>query len=150
MALLLKNTEYKYFLWHLFSLFLPANTLRFLRNGFSFSKHDGIYEKHFQKNKKSKMFNKISKRLKATPPTKIVKFILIFSVTGSSCLFISDKIAFYLESFAGLEQHIVIDVILVTITYQVLLLFFCFLFGEFKYILGKYKRLKMLFSRDNR
>ena len=95
------------------------------------------------------MFNKISKRLMATPPTKIVKFILIFSVTGSSCLFISDKIAFYLEIFAGLEQHIVIDVILVTITYQILLLFFCFLFGEFKYVLGKYKRLKMLFSKDN-
>ena len=97
---------------------------------------------------KSKMFNKISQRLRATPPTKIFKFILIFSVTGSSCLFISDKIASYLESFAGLEQHIVIDVILVTITYQILLLFFCFLFGEFKYVLGKYKRLKMLCSKD--
>ena len=93
------------------------------------------------------MFNKISQRLKGTPPSKIVKFILIFSVTGSSCLFISDKIAFYLESFAGLEQHIVIDVILVTITYQVLLLFFCFLFGEFKYVLGKYKRLKCYFPK---
>ena len=91
------------------------------------------------------MFNNISKRLKATPPTKIVKFILIFSVTGSSCLFISDKIAFYLESFAGLEQHIVIDVILVTITYQILLLFFCFLFGEFKYVLGNTNDLKCYF-----
>ena len=112
-----------------------------------FCKLGGVLEKHFQKIK-SKMFNKISQRLRATPPTKIFKFILIFSVTGSSCLFISDKIAFYLESFAGLEQHIVIDVILVTITYQILLLFFCFLFGEFKYVLGKYKRLKMLFSKD--
>ena len=94
------------------------------------------------------MFNKISQRLKGTPPSKIVKFILIFSVTGSSCLFISDKIALYLERFAGVGQHIVIDVILVTITYQVLLLFFCFLFGEFKYVIGKYKRLKTLFSKD--
>ena len=147
MAALLKKIEYKYFLWYLFWLFLPANTLHFLRNDFYFASTSGVYEKHFQKIK-SKMFNKISQRLRATPPTKIFKFILIFSVTGSSCLFISDKIAFYLESFAGLEQHIVIDVILVTITYQVLLLFFCFLFGEFKYVLGKYKRLKMLFSKD--
>ena len=147
MAALLQKIEYRYFLRYLFQLFLPANTLHFLRNDFSFCKCDGFYEKHFQKIK-SKMFNKISQRLRATPPTKIFKFILIFSVTGSSCLFISDKIAFYLESFAGVGQHIVIDVILVTITYQVLLLFFCFVFGEFKYVLGKYKRLKMLFSKD--
>ena len=111
-----EKIEYKYFLWWLFWLFLPANTLNVLRNDFILQARWSL-EKHFQKIK-SKMFNKISQRLRATPPTKIFKFILIFSVTGSSCLFISDKIAFYLESFAGLEQHIVIDVILVTITYQ--------------------------------
>ena len=142
----MKKIEYKYFLWHLFWLFLPVSTLNVLRNDFILQARWSLREA-FPKNK-SKMFNKISQRLRATPPTKIFKFILIFSVTGSSCLFISDKIAFYLESFAGLEQHIVIDVILVTITYQILLLFFCFLFGEFKYVLGKYKRLKMLFSKD--
>ena len=147
MAAILKKVEYKYFLWYLFWLFLSANTLHFLRNDLILQAQWSSRESS-PKKLKSKMFNKISQRLRATPPTKIFKFILIFSVTGSSCLFISDKIAFYLESFAGLEQHIVIDVILVTITYQVLLLFFCFLFGEFKYVLGKYKRLKMLFSKD--
>ena len=94
------------------------------------------------------MWKKINERLRAAPPGKIIKFILIFSVTGSSCLFVSDRIAFYLESLAGVKQHIMLDVILVTVTYQILLLFFCFLFGEFRYVVDKYKRLKMLLFKD--
>ena len=94
------------------------------------------------------MWKKINERLKASTAGKIIKFILIFSVTGSSCLFVSDRIAFYLESLAGVRQHIILDVILVTVTYQYSCYFSAFCLESLDTLLISIKRLKMLLFKD--
>ena len=94
------------------------------------------------------MLEKLIWRFKSTPKVKIIKFLAIFSITGSSCVVVSDQIAVYVATMAGFDQHLAINIILITVTYQILLLFFCFIFGEFGYVVGKYRRLKALVIRS--
>jgi len=97
---------------------------------------------------KQPMLEKLIWRLKSAPRLKIIKFLVIFSITGSSCLVVSDKISEYLVTMVGLGQHVAINIILITITYQILLLFFCFIFGELGYVMGKYRKLRALVMRS--
>ena len=96
------------------------------------------------------MLEKLLGKLKSTPLSKLVKFSLIFAVTGTCCLFISEIISSFLARVLEIDGHIVIDVVIVTITYQILLVIFCFLCGELGYVMGKYRKLKAFLQRSNR
>ena len=79
--------------------------------------------------------------------TKIFKFLIIFSLTGSSSLFVSDYFILFLGKNFSLNLGTYYQIFFIIVFYHFILAFFCYIFGEFSYVLTKLRRLKQLFYR---
>ena len=71
---------------------------------------------------------KLKKMFKVSSTYQLVVVFIVFGITGSLSLYISDYVLDILEL-----ENIIISIFMVLITYQVLLIIIGTLFGEFKY-----------------
>lgn len=94
------------------------------------------------------MFKTRLQKIQQVPKARIVKFLIIFSVTGTSSIFVSDIAAAYIHQGLAYEMNTVQQLVLISIVYQVLLIFFCFIFGELGYVMQKFRKIKGLFQRS--
>ena len=85
--------------------------------------------------------------LKLMDKMRLLKFMIIFSFTGTSSLFASDFFILFIKKHFSISLSIYYEVFFIIILYQFLLAIFCYLFGEFPYVLTKLRRLKQLFDR---
>ena len=85
--------------------------------------------------------------LKRMDKIRILKFLIIFSFTGISSLFASDFIILSIKKYFSLSLSFYYEIFLIIILYHFILAIFCYLFGEFPYVLIKLRRLKQLFAR---
>lgn len=86
-------------------------------------------------------------KLRSMSKIRILKFLIIFSLTGTSSIFASDHFIFFLENFLNLNLNFYSEIIFIIIFYHLILVIICYVFGEFSYILTKLRRLKQLFNR---
>ena len=94
------------------------------------------------------MFKRRLQKIPQVPKARIVKFLIIFSVTGTSSIFVSDIAAAYIHQGLAYEMNAVQQLVLISIVYQFLLIFFCFIFGELGYVMQKFRKIKGLFQRS--
>ena len=86
-------------------------------------------------------------KLKSVNKIKILKFLIIFSLTGTSSIFLSDYFILFLENYFSLKLSFFSEIFFIIIFYHFILAFFCYVFGEFSYIITKLRRFKQLFNR---
>lgn len=86
-------------------------------------------------------------KLKSVNKIKILKFLIIFSLTGTSSIFLSDYFILFLENYFSLKLSFYFEIFFIIIFYHFILAFFCYVFGEFSYIITKLRRFKQLFNR---
>lgn len=86
-------------------------------------------------------------KIKSVNKIRILKFVIIFSLTGTSSLFASDYFILFLENILSMRLSFYYEIFFIIIFYQFILAIFCYFFGEFSYILTKLRRLKQLFNR---
>ena len=85
--------------------------------------------------------------LKLIDKIRIFKFLLIFSLTGTSSLFISDFFILFLENHFGIKLSFYYEIFFIIVLYHFILAIVCYFFGEFTYVLTKLRRLKKLVDR---
>ena len=71
---------------------------------------------------------KLKKIFKVSSTYQLVVVFIVFGITGSLSLYISDYVLDILEL-----ENLIISIFMVLITYQILLIIIGTLFGEFKY-----------------
>ena len=71
---------------------------------------------------------KLKKIFKVSSTYQLIVVFIVFGITGSLSLFISDYILTILEL-----KNMIISIFMVLITYQILLIIIGTIFGEFKY-----------------
>ena len=76
------------------------------------------------------MFEKLKKRWGLNSNTQIVIIFIVFGITGSGSLYISNPIMDYLSISS---DNIILRIIIVTFIYQFILLIIAFIFGQFKW-----------------
>ena len=86
-------------------------------------------------------------KLKLLDKIRLIKFLIIFSLTGTSSLFASDFFILFIKKHFSISLGFYYEIFFVIIFYHFLLAIFCYLFGEFPYVLAKLRRLKQLFDR---
>ena len=84
---------------------------------------------------------KIRKIFKVTSTYQLVIVFIVFGITGSLSLFISDYILELLEL-----ENLIISIFMVLMMYQILLIIIGTLFGEFKYFWAMEKRILSRFK----
>tara|TARA_Y100000766_G_scaffold279174_1_gene286986 strand:+ start:582 stop:833 length:252 start_codon:yes stop_codon:yes gene_type:complete len=78
------------------------------------------------------------------PIKRLIKFFLIFGLTGTSSLYVSNFLLWVLEILFDFVIAGWLRIIFILVLYQFLLVGFCHIFKETDYILKKGKRLKKL------
>ena len=76
------------------------------------------------------MFQKLKKRWGLNSNTQVLTIFIVFGITGSSSLYISQPVMEYLSIS---NDNIILRIIIVTIIYQFILLIVAFIFGQFKW-----------------
>ena len=76
------------------------------------------------------MFDKLKKRWGLNSNTQVLIIFIVFGITGSGSLYISNPIMDYLSISS---DNIILRIIIVTIIYQFILLIVAFIFGQFKW-----------------
>ena len=76
------------------------------------------------------MFDKLKKRWGLKSNTQVLIIFIVFGITGSGSLYISNPIMDYLSISSN---NIILRIIIVTIIYQFILLIVAFIFGQFKW-----------------
>ena len=76
------------------------------------------------------MFDKLKKRWGLNSNTQVLIIFIVFGITGSGSLYISNPIMDYLSIS---NDNIMLRIIIVTIIYQFILLIVAFIFGQFKW-----------------
>ena len=76
------------------------------------------------------MFQKLKKRWGLNSNTQVLIIFIVFGITGSSSLYISQPVMEYLSIS---NDNIILRIIIVTIIYQFILLIVAFIFGQFKW-----------------
>ena len=76
------------------------------------------------------MFDKLKKRWGLKSNTQVLIIFIVFGITGSGSLYISNPIMDYLSISS---DNIILRIIIVTIIYQFILLIVAFIFGQFKW-----------------
>ncbi len=76
------------------------------------------------------MFEKLKKRWGLNSNTQIVIIFIVFGITGSGSLYISNPLMDYLSISS---DNIILRIIIVTFIYQFILLIVAFVFGQFKW-----------------
>ena len=84
---------------------------------------------------------KLKKMFKVSSTYQLVVVFIVFGITGSLSLFISDYVLDILEL-----ENLIISIFMVLITYQVLLIIIGTLFGEFKYFWAMEKKILSRFK----
>ena len=79
---------------------------------------------------------KLKKMFKVSSTYQLVVVFIVFGITGSLSLFISDYVLDILEL-----ENLIISIFMVLITYQILLIIIGTLFGEFKYFWAMEKKI---------
>lgn len=86
-------------------------------------------------------------KLRLMPKLRIAKFLIIFTLTGSSSVFVSDVMADFIKTDLSYEMNALERIVLISLLYQFLLLLFCFVFGELTYVIEKFRKMAQLFRR---
>jgi hypothetical protein len=86
-------------------------------------------------------------KLRLMPKLRIAKFLIIFTLTGSSSVFVSDFMADFIKTDLSYEMNALERIVLISLLYQFLLLLFCFVFGELPYVIEKFRKMAQLFRR---
>lgn len=86
-------------------------------------------------------------KLRHMPKLRIAKFLIIFTLTGSSSVFVSDVMADFIKTDLSYEMNALERIVLISLLYQFLLLLFCFVFGELPYVIEKFRKMAQLFRR---
>ena len=76
------------------------------------------------------MFDKLKKRWGLNSNTQVLIIFIVFGITGSGSLYISNPIMDYLSISS---DNIIPRIIIVTVIYQFILLIVAFVFGQFKW-----------------
>lgn len=76
------------------------------------------------------MFDKLKKRWGLKSNTQVLIIFIVFGITGSGSLYMSNPIMDYLSISS---DNIILRIIIVTIIYQFILLIVAFIFGQFKW-----------------
>ena len=76
------------------------------------------------------MFDKLKKRWGLKSNTQVLIIFIVFGITGSGSLYISNPIMDYLSISS---DNIILRILIVTIIYQFILLIVAFIFGQFKW-----------------
>ena len=84
---------------------------------------------------------KLKKIFKVSSTYQLIVVFIIFGITGSLSLFISDYILTILEL-----ENLIISIFMVLITYQILLIIIGTIFGEFKYFWEMEKKILSRFK----
>ncbi|MCZ6900678.1 MAG: prolipoprotein diacylglyceryl transferase [Bacteroidetes bacterium] len=97
-------------------------------------------------------FEKLKDRWGVDSLLQVLLILIIFSVTGFSVLFLKKPVVSLLDSFQlPVWLSNTIYFVLIIPVYQLLLLLFAFVFGQFKFFWNyekkTLKRMRMLFSR---
>ncbi|BAV94726.1 DUF6787 family protein [Ichthyobacterium seriolicida] len=93
--------------------------------------------------KENSMINRLKERWKVNSNWELFKILLVFSVTGSSSVYVK-KLAFELlgiSSDASLYIRFLMWILIVFPAYQVLLIFYGFIFGMFDFFLEFEKKM---------
>jgi len=95
------------------------------------------------------MLSKLKKRWGINSNLQILKIFIVFGITGSTAAWISEPIC----NFFGINidsLNILIywfaRIILITVVYQIILIFVAFIFGEFKFFWRFFKKFLNLFE----
>ena len=75
---------------------------------------------------------------------RLIKFFLIFGLTGTSSLYVSNYLLWVLEILFDFVIAGWLRILFILVLYQFLLVGFCYMFKETDYIVKKSKRLKKL------
>ena len=86
-------------------------------------------------------------KLRLMPKLRIAKFLIIFTLTGSSSVFVSDVMADFIKTDLSYEMNALERIVLISLLYQFLLLLFCFVFGALPYVIEKFRKMAQLFRR---
>ena len=86
-------------------------------------------------------------KIKLIKKFKIFKILVIFSLTGMSSLFISDLLIVQINKKFNEIINIYYEIFLIIIIYHFLLVFFCYIFGEIRYVQTKLRRFRQLLKR---
>lgn len=84
---------------------------------------------------------KLKKIFKVSSTYQLIVVFIVFGITGSLSLFISDYILTILEL-----KNMIISIFMVLITYQILLIIIGTIFGEFKYFWEMEKKILSRFK----
>jgi len=84
---------------------------------------------------------KLRKVFKVTSTYQLVIVFIVFGITGSLSLFLSDHILKLLEL-----ENLIFSIFLVLLVYQILLIIIGTLFGEFKYFWAMEKKILSRFK----
>ena len=76
------------------------------------------------------MFDKLKKRWGLNSNTQVLIIFIVFGITGSGSLYVSNPVMDYLSISS---DNIILRIIIVTIVYQFILLIVAFIFGQFKW-----------------
>ena len=76
------------------------------------------------------MFDKLKKRWGLNSNTQVLIILIVFGITGSCSLYVSNPVMDYLSISS---DNIILRIIIVTIVYQFILLIVAFVFGQFKW-----------------
>ena len=101
----------------------------------------------------NKFFEKLKDRWGVDSLLQVIIILVIFSVTGFSVLFLKKPVVSLLDSFQlPVWLSNTIYFVFIFPVYQLLLLMFAFVFGQFKFFWNyerkTLKRMRMLFSRQ--
>ena len=76
------------------------------------------------------MFDKLKKRWGLKSNTQVLIIFIVFGITGSGSLYVSNPVMDYLSISS---DNIILRIIIITIIYQFILLIVAFIFGQFKW-----------------
>ena len=76
------------------------------------------------------MLDKLKKRWGLNSNTQVLIIFIVFGITGSGSLYVSNPVMDYLSISS---DNIILRIIIVTIVYQFILLIVAFIFGQFKW-----------------
>ncbi|NOU59356.1 DUF6787 family protein [Marinifilum caeruleilacunae] len=97
------------------------------------------------------MFEKLKKRWEIDSNLQLVIILIVFSITGSLSVLVRNPIFEYfsIDSDTNLFLRIILSILIITPTYQVLLLLVGSLFGQFRFFWNFEKKMLSRFQRKN-
>ncbi|MDQ2177657.1 DUF6787 family protein [Marinifilum sp. D714] len=97
------------------------------------------------------MFDKLKKRWEINSNLQLVIILIVFSITGSLSVMIRNPIFEYfsIDADTNILLRILLSILIITPTYQVLLLIVGTLFGQFRFFWNFEKRMLSRFQRKS-